>query len=248
MQTIATFSYCDGVKFFKNLSVSGTITATSFVGNGANLTNAAGWAKSGSDIVYSGNVGIGTTDVSGAKLTIGGNLDSRGADFCLGKNDGRSQGSSTSNRALVHGGWINKDELIINYNGDFEGGTYVFGPKFVVNGNVGIGTSNPTSALTVNGKILAEEFEIVTDVPASDYVFESNYKLRPLHEVEAFVAKNKHLPEVPSAKEFKENGYKVGQMDDLLLRKVEELTLYTIELNKQVEALKAELAKVKGGE
>jgi|GEM_PF-6554963 len=68
LQTIATFSYCDGVKFFKNLSVSGTITATSFVGNGANLTNAAGWAKSGSDIVYSGNVGIGTTDVSGAKL------------------------------------------------------------------------------------------------------------------------------------------------------------------------------------
>jgi hypothetical protein len=127
------------------------------------------------------------------------------------------------------------------------------GARFLVNsdGNVGIGTTSVSNAkLTVKGKILAEEFQIVTDAnsPNSDFVFEQDYKLRSLTEVEQFVKQNKHLPEIPSAKEFKENGYKVAQMDDLLLRKVEELTLYTIELNKQVEALKAELAKVKGGE
>lgn len=118
----------------------------------------------------------------------------------------------------------------------------------IIAGSVGIGTKITANAkLSVKGKILAEEFEITTDVPASDYVFEDEYNLMPLSEVELFINNNKHLPEVPSAKQFKENGYKVGQMDDLLLRKVEELTLYVIELNKQLEATREELAKVKGG-
>ncbi|MBQ3677144.1 MAG: hypothetical protein II926_07265 [Bacteroidales bacterium] len=101
----------------------------------------------------------------------------------------------------------------------------------------GANTSN-TYKLAVNSGILCEELKVMADVPSSDYVFEPSYKLKPLSEVEAFVTENKHLPDVPSAKEFKENGYKVGEMDNLLLQKVEELTLYIIDLQKQIEELK----------
>jgi len=64
--------------------------------------------------------------------------------------------------------------------------------------------------------------------------------LRPLQEVKAYVWNNKHLPEIPSAQEFKDNGYSVGTMDDLLLRKVEELTLYVIQLQEELDKLKLE--------
>ncbi len=105
-----------------------------------------------------------------------------------------------------------------------------------LNGNVGIGTTVSNNyKLSVAGKILAEELEIVLSVPTSDYVFYDDYNLKPLNEVEAFIKEHKHLPEVPSAEEFIKNGYGVGEMDDLLLRKVEELTLYTIEQQKQLD-------------
>ena len=76
-----------------------------------------------------------------------------------------------------------------------------------------------------------------------DYVFSSDYQLMPLHEVEQFVKENRHLPEVPSEKELKENGLDVVEMDALLLKKIEELTLYVIELEKQINGLKTEMKK-----
>ena len=100
--------------------------------------------------------------------------------------------------------------------------------------------TNSTYKLAVNSGILCEELKVMADVPSSDFVFEPNYNLKSLSEVEAFVTENKHLPDVPSAKEFKENGYKVGEMDNLLLQKIEELTLYIIDLQKQIEELKQE--------
>ncbi len=71
-------------------------------------------------------------------------------------------------------------------------------------GNVGIGTTSPSAKLDVNGNIRAERIDVVSDVPASDYVFDQGYNLRSLPEVEQYVKTNKHLPEVPSATEFKE--------------------------------------------
>lgn len=91
--------------------------------------------------------------------------------------------------------------------------------------------------LSVVGGILCEEVEVIGDVPASDYVFEDDYDLMPLDSVAAFIEREHHLPGVPSAEEF-EGGYKVGEMDDLLLRKVEELTLYVIELQQTIDSLK----------
>ena len=72
----------------------------------------------------------------------------------------------------------------------------------------------------------------------ADFVFEDDYELRPLHEVEQFINQNKHLPEIPSAKEMEsEDGIGLAELNKLLLQKIEELTLYMIEQQKQIEEL-----------
>jgi len=111
-------------------------------------------------------------------------------------------------------------------------------------GFVGIGTANPLSMLSVNGKITAREVEVtLTGFP--DFVFESDYQLPSLSEVDEYVKKYKHLPGVPSEKEVLENGLNLGDMDAILLQKVEELTLYMISLKKQNEVLQSEMEKLK---
>jgi hypothetical protein len=118
------------------------------------------------------------------------------------------------------------------------------------NGNVGIGTANPSSHLTVNGKILCEEVEVIQDV-TPDYVFQKyytgnsilkdDYKMLSLEEIEAFTKANHHLPNVPSSEDIKENGLQLKEMTNILLEKIEELTLYTIEQEKRIKALEAKL-------
>ncbi|MBA4260119.1 MAG: hypothetical protein C0446_13225 [Chitinophaga sp.] len=100
------------------------------------------------------------------------------------------------------------------------------------NGNVGIGTISPTERLSVNGNIRAKKL-IVSQQNWSDYVFYKNYKLRPLNELEKFIQKYQHLPDVPSTKEVQSKGINVGETQALLLKKIEELTLYVIELKKE---------------
>lgn len=104
------------------------------------------------------------------------------------------------------------------------------------NGYVGIGTTNPTEALTVAGKIGAREIKVSTSAGA-DFVFEPDYQLPELAELEKFVKANKHLPEIPTAKQMVENGVNLGEMNIKLLQKVEELTLHMIEKDKKIDAL-----------
>ncbi len=113
-------------------------------------------------------------------------------------------------------------------------------------GNIGINTSAPDPAykLSVNGTVRAKEIKV--DAGWSDYVFFDNYTLRPLKEVERFIIKNKHLPDVPSATEVEKKGINVGQADALLLRKIEELTLYLIEKDKEIKKLKAQQERFVG--
>jgi hypothetical protein len=105
------------------------------------------------------------------------------------------------------------------------------------NGNVGIGTSTPDSKLTVKGHIHAEEVRVDLNVPGPDYVFEENYNLPSLTEVESYIKANKHLPEIPSAKEMEEKGINLSEMNMLLLKKVEELTLYILQQEKRITEL-----------
>jgi hypothetical protein len=112
-------------------------------------------------------------------------------------------------------------------------------------GNVGIGTANPDAKLTVNGNIHAKEVKVDLSVPGPDYVFEETYKLRSLTEIENYIKENKHLPEVPSAKEMEQNGVNISEMNMLLLKKVEELTLHLIELKKSNDLQQREIEKLK---
>ena len=112
-------------------------------------------------------------------------------------------------------------------------------------GNVGIGTTNPDALLAVKGTIHAQEVKVDLSVPGPDYVFEPTYDLKPLAEIETYIKENKHLPEVPSAKEMEKNGVQLGEMNMLLLKKVEELTLYVIELKKRDEAQEKEIEELK---
>ncbi len=120
-------------------------------------------------------------------------------------------------------------------------------------GDIGIGETSPSAKLHVAGDILADEIR-VEDIAAAnvnlngtlaannitvkangntaDFVFEETYNLRDLSELEAFIKENKHLPEIPSAEAMEAQGVNLAEMNKLLLQKVEELTLYTIELEK----------------
>lgn len=106
------------------------------------------------------------------------------------------------------------------------------------NGNVGIGIAPSSNVkLTVNGKILATEVEVVSQIQ-SDFVFEPDYELMSLYEIESFVKENKHLPEIPSMHEFAEQGQNLAKVQDLMLRKIEELTLHIINQQKEIDELK----------
>jgi uncharacterized coiled-coil protein SlyX len=121
-------------------------------------------------------------------------------------------------------------------------------PRLVIdaNGSVGIGTTNTGSAykLYVEGVIRARSLKVDQSV-WPDYVFSTNYKLMSLEEVEAFIAKNNHLPDVPSAKEVESEGADVSTTQALLLKKIEELTLYIIEQNKKADQLQKQVNALK---
>lgn len=108
------------------------------------------------------------------------------------------------------------------------------------NGNVriGAGSGNPSNALEVNGIVRTKEV-LVEITGWSDFVFEKDYKLMSLAEVEQFVKQHGHLPDIPSANEVEENGIGLGEMNALLLQKIEEMTLHLIEMEKRIQELEA---------
>ncbi|WDF60803.1 tail fiber protein [Flavobacterium sp. KACC 22758] len=110
------------------------------------------------------------------------------------------------------------------------------------NGNVGIGTTNPTSKLTVAGNITSREVKVTVDAGA-DFVFENEYNLPSLESVDKFIKENKHLPEIASAKEMQKDGINLSEMNIKLLQKIEELTLYMIEMKKENEEIKKDNIK-----
>lgn len=100
-----------------------------------------------------------------------------------------------------------------------------------------------TGNVVVYGKLEAKEVKI-SNSPVADFVFEPDYQLMPLSDVEERINTDKHLPGIPSAKEIEANGVSVGDMQAKQLQKIEELTLYMIEMNKQLSALQQENARL----
>jgi hypothetical protein len=121
---------------------------------------------------------------------------------------------------------------------NFVSSSYAF-----LSGNVGIGTTNPTSKLSVNGTIQAKE--VVVNTGWADYVFGPAYRLRPLSEVATYIQQNHHLPEIPSEAEVKEKGIGVGEIQAKLLAKVEELTLHLIRESERNDRLESELRELR---
>lgn len=112
-------------------------------------------------------------------------------------------------------------------------------------GDVGIGTTDTKGyKLGVQGKIAAEEVKVATYSNWSDFVFDNNYNLPTLKEVEHYIKEKGHLKDIPSAKEVKKDGFFLGEMDSKLLQKIEELTLYTIEQEKRIENLESKNDKL----
>jgi len=144
-----------------------------------------------------------------------------------------SNGQSVAQKYVDAAGDSMSGKLSLPANGLVVGSSQLV----VTNGYVGIGIANPTNALAVNGTIKAKE-TIITLSGWSDFVFEKDYDLMPLSEVEAFIHKNGHLPGVPSAGEVMGSGLKLGETQAMLLQKIEELTLYVIELKKTNDLLR----------
>lgn len=201
----------------------------------------------GNNASFSGNVGIGTAaplskqhislNSAGAHpaFSISPTLTLEHAGF-----DGQLQFLTSSNYAsfIMFGDERNYDRGSIVYDHRSESEKLAINVNLVTrmsilaNGNVGIGTTSPTDKLSVNGNIRAKKV-IAAQTGWSDYVFNDDYKLLSLSEVARFIKDNKHLPEIPSAKEVEEKGIDLGDNQALLLKKIEELTLYMIEMKKQ---------------
>lgn len=214
-------------------------------------------------ILETGNIGIGIATPT-EKIAVAGNAKFNGSvtAFAAG-----SRPIQLSDLGLIysngdHGGWAfgyhakgasgtdrggfgflgSGNGLDYYYIGDsYANSTIVAYPN---NGNVGIGTNSPSEKLSVNGNIKAKKI-IVSQNGWPDYVFSPTYKLSLLNEVKQFIARNGHLPEVPSAKEVNKNGINVGDNLALLLKKIEELTLHVIRLDEESEILKKEVKQLK---
>ena len=175
---------------------------------------------------YNGNVGIGTT-APAYRLDMSGDI----------------KGSTLKTNGAISVLGISK-EWQIAYD-EAKGGLYIdeFGVArqvYIQNGgNVGIGIADPQNKLDVNGTIHARAVNI--DLNGwNDYVFRKDYQLRPLSEVKSYIDQNQHLPEIPSEQEMIKNGLNVSEMNKLLMKKVEELTLYMIEIKEEVKVLQRE--------
>lgn len=141
------------------------------------------------------------------------------------------------------------------YTSPYAGPSLVERMRITPQGNIGIGTDNPVATLDVNGSIRASTLNVAGEVNAravnitinagADFVFEPDYALKPLSELETFVKENKHLPEIPSEKQMIEDGLNVNEMQIRLLQKVEELTLYVIDQDKRIKALEEENKQLK---
>ena len=191
-------------------------------------------------IMKNGSVGIGTsTPVANTKLTVVGHVNIGGSENYRLRSR-HIDGKHYSNSGL--------DDLYLNYNT----GKHVrvgFGGQnsnLYVSGRVGIGTNNPDADLTVKGKIHTQEVKVdLNGAVAPDYVFLKDYDLKTINEVENYIEKEGHLPNIPSAKEMEQNGIELKTMNLKLLEKIEELTLYMIEQNKKTELLRQEIVLLK---
>lgn len=203
----------------------------------------------GASFFNGGNIGIGIENPQ-HKLDVNGIINTNdkvqarglfltGADLQI---KCAERGNNGQGRALVHNG---DNSLTINYGGDFAGGVIVEGSHLSVLERISIGTKTPSSEyrLDVKGAIRAEKIKIEI-ANGADFVFDGNYNLPSLNEVESYIKENKHLPEIPSEKQMQEEGLNINEFQIKLLQKVEELTLYVIQQDKEKQEQGKQIEKL----
>lgn len=192
-----------------------------------------------------GSVGIGTTTPSNAQ-SWSKVLDVRGVAnskiLATTENEEHKMGLFSHSNWHGGGGFVGTESnhnlhIITNYT-----------PRITLtkDGKVGIGLSIPEemhAKLSVDGDIRSTKVKVMENIAVPDYVFEADYDLASLEEVDAYVKEYKHLPEIPSAADIEKDGLDLGEMNLLLLKKVEELTLHIIAQNKRIEKLEKSTAK-----
>jgi len=239
---------------FVNTTDEFTFTTTSFAAYTANSktlgNNTARWQSVFStDGDFSGNVGIGTSTPIG-KLHVNDPTSSNTTIFITPKNT--SSGDSATiflaedNDATYGMYWMfdgngNQMELWGKSN------SARYGPHLLVNrdnGDMAIGNTLATGyKLSVSGKIICTEVRVnlVADWP--DYVFRKDYKLFPVEKLGAYIKEKGHLPNIPPAAEINKSGLDIGEMQRRMMEKIEELSLYIVDQQKQIQALMDQLNK-----
>lgn len=148
------------------------------------------------------------------------------------------------NSRIVIAGWgdyLPEHKFVVRGSSMIEG-------NILTDSNIGIGTNLFTDGsdnyrLSVNGAVRAHRVKVYTSW--ADFVFEDGYQLPTLEEVEKHINEKGHLKDIPTAEEVEKSGIELGEMNKLLLQKVEELTLYLIEVNKELEKVKSELNDIR---
>jgi hypothetical protein len=210
-------------------------------------------------ITGDGYLGIGTSSPT-AKLDVDGNVIVRtdnlarlGGQLTISNGYGNQNGAVRLN--LNNGGAVSWIKGIVTGANTDTGSAIVFGVPSVTsdgmevmritgNGYLGIGTTTPDSRLAVNGMIHCQAVKVdLMNWP--DYVFKPTYKLPLLNEVKNYIDKNHRLPGMPSEKEVTKNGLDVGEILRVQTQKIEELTLYLIEKDRQVRDLQNEMKQFK---
>ncbi len=240
----------DGSHLFLNYYKGGDV----HFGKGANTNGNPTGGESHSIFKKDGRLGVNTLSLnSGLNLQVlgAGQFGEQNGHSGIGGAAGARLGirhSVTDDYApmllMVHSG-IRTWDMGVHYDRsfrirDFDANSYRL--TILQNGNIGIGTTTPTEKLSVNGTIRSKEVKVEAN-NWPDYVFSSEYALPSLKETETYIQENHRLPNMPSAEEVAENGVALGEMNRLVVEKLEELTLHIIKLEKENRILKTELSQ-----